>query len=207
MSTVADNGRESIMAIDIALEPLLDVEESPPPDPDALYEIVDGVHVEMSPMSYYSNLIAWRLARRMDEVVEEAPLGAVCMENMFLLDLEQRWGRRPDVAFVSVERWPLDREIPEEGEWQVVPDLCVEVNSPNDRVEDLYEKIDDYFDASVRQVWVVSPGRRRIYVYDSPTQIRTVSATEVIDAGDIIPGFQMAVSEMFDRTLRPRAPE
>ena len=40
--------------------------------------------------------------------------------------------RRPDVAFVSYNRWPRQRRVPRTEAWEVVPNLVVEVVSPTD---------------------------------------------------------------------------
>lgn len=45
------------------------------------------------------------------------------------------------------------------------PLLVVEVLSPNDKAEDMQEKIDDYLAFGVPCVWVVNPRTRRGYIY------------------------------------------
>ena len=45
------------------------------------------------------------------------------------------------------------------------PFLVIEVLSPDDRVEYMQEKIDDYVSFGVPYVWVVNPRTRRGYVY------------------------------------------
>ena len=47
------------------------------------------------------------------------------------------------------------------------PFLVVEVLSPDDRVVDLEEKIDDYLAFGVNYVWVVHPRTRRGYIHTS----------------------------------------
>ena len=47
------------------------------------------------------------------------------------------------------------------------PFLVVEVLSPDDRVEDIEEKIADYLEFGVKYVWVVSPRTRRGRVHTS----------------------------------------
>ena len=47
--------------------------------------------------------------------------------------------------------------VPKTAAWHVVPDLAVEVISPNDLAVEVLRKLDDYFRAGVRQVWVVYP--------------------------------------------------
>jgi Uma2 family endonuclease len=55
------------------------------------------------------------------------------------------------VAFVSTERWPLERPIPEDGDWEVVPDLAVEVTSSHDLWDEVLAKMHEYFEKGVRQ--------------------------------------------------------
>lgn len=185
------------MATDVAFEQSPDAAESPPQDRDALYEIVDGVRVELPEMAVKSNVIKSRLHIELGQFVRDNMLGWPVTETLFILDTDGDQQRRPDVAFVSAERWPLDREVPNEGEWRIAPDLCVEVTSPNDRVEDLLEKIDDYFAAGVRQVWVVATVPRRVYVFDSPLLVHGLGADDTLDGGQILPGFKLPLAPLF----------
>ena len=43
----------------------------------------------------------------------------------------------------------------------VPPLLCVEILSPEDRVSEMQERIDDYLAFGVPYVWVVDPERRK----------------------------------------------
>jgi Uma2 family endonuclease len=103
------------------------------------------------------------------------------------------------VAFVSAQRWPLDRELPPTGDWPVIPDLAVEVVSPNDIFQDVVAKMKEYFRLGVRQVWIILPLDRQVYVYDSPTQVRIVTTTEDLDGGAILPGFRVPLATLFHR--------
>ena len=144
-----------------------------PPRPlteEALYEVVNGQRVELPPMSTYATWVTSRLDQRLGPFVEEGRLGTVVTEALFILDRERNLRRRPDVAFVSTERWPLERLIPEAGDWEVVPDLAVEVVSPSDTMEEVLAKMHEYFEKGVRQVWIVVPMRQQVHGFDSPTR-------------------------------------
>lgn len=171
----------------------------PPDDSDVLYEIVDGLRVELPPMSTFSNQIASRIDRRMAAVAAASGAGTVRMEDLFVLDVERGLRRRPDVAFVSKLRWPLDREVPDEGDWGVVPDLCAEVTSPHDLYNDVLGKVQEYFHYGVRQVWVVWPLRRQVYVYRSPRDVTILTGDATLRADDILPGFEITLEELFSR--------
>ena len=165
---------------------------------EPLFEIINGQVVEMPPMSAYASLIAFRLANFLSDFARPRKLGqAVCEVLFHLAGLLDR-NRRPDAAFVSCERWPLGRAIPvAENAWDVVPDLAIEVVSPSDDAEELMEKIEEYFRAGVRLVWVVYPIRRLVYVYESTLNVHGLDATAELDGGAVLPGFRLPLRELF----------
>jgi len=46
-------------------------------------------------------------------------------------------------------------------------------------------------------VWVVSPKLHTVTIYRSLTNIVTVTEKDTLDAGDVVPGFQINVAEIF----------
>ena len=63
--------------------------------------------------------------------------------------------RRPDVSFIRRGRLPGD--VSPDGWIKIPPDLAVEVVSPNDVVEELEAKLEDYQKARIPLVWVIYP--------------------------------------------------
>lgn len=179
---------------------LLD-QESPPIDPladtEALYEIVRGEIVEKPEMGIHANLVAFHLARWLAEFVEAHRLGTVAMEAMFVLEEDLR--RRPDVAFVSAERWPLDRPIPESGDWEVVPDLAIEVISPHDTIEGMEEKFLDYFQHGVREVWTVHTNVQLVRIYTTPHKNSGLAGDSLLTSESLLPGFSLPLKQLFRR--------
>lgn len=179
------------------------------PDPteadDSLFEVIGGVRVEHPDMAARSNIIKSDLHGDLSVYVRKNGLGRAACETLFILDDDEDEQRRPDVAFVSKDRWPLDREIPLEGDWAVVPDLAIEVSSAHDKVSELVTKISDYFRFGVRQVWVVFPETEMIYVYDSPTDVRVLKAPQALESPQLLPGFSLPLAELF-HTVAPATP-
>jgi Uma2 family endonuclease len=123
------------------------------------------------------------------------------------LPLVEDRSRRPDAAFVSFKRWAKNRPLPRDADaWDVVPDLTVEVVSPTDVAEQLQEKIDEYFRAGVSLVWVVYPLRSQVYVYQSPTQVRILTAADELDGGALLPDFRLSLSELFSASVENGTP-
>ena len=65
------------------------------------------------------------------------------------------------MAFISAERMPLD--VRERRYAQVVPDLVVEIVSPNDRPVPVFDKAQMWLRHGVRLVWITDPEARTIY--------------------------------------------
>ncbi len=162
---------------------------------EALYEVVNGVRVELPPMGAESSGIASLLQIILGGYVRDHRLGRSVAETMFILDRASDLRRRPDVAFVPADRWPLDRPLPR-GDWEVVPALAVEVTSPNDVFDDLERKVDEYISHGVREVWVIAPPTQRVYVYDNPGTGRIVTAPAEL-ATPLVPGWRLPLAELF----------
>jgi Uma2 family endonuclease len=97
------------------------------------YEIIDGRRVELPPMSALATIVASNLNTAIDSFAKHHRLGRAVVECLIKLPPPVNRNRRPDVAFVSFQRWAADRPLPlEENAWEVVPDLAVEVISPTD---------------------------------------------------------------------------
>jgi Uma2 family endonuclease len=175
----------------------------PPPDEDGLYEVVNGLRVEIPPMGAFQGDIASALCEFLRFHARTQRLGKVVVEVLFDLGRPKGSHRRPDLAFVSFERWPRGRRVPETNAWGVVPDLAVEVISPTNLAEELVQKVSEYFEAGVRQVWVVYANVRQVYVYDASTSIRVVASGGELDGGAILPGFRLALDSLFEDEADP----
>jgi Uma2 family endonuclease len=176
------------------------------PAEEPLYEVVNGERVELPPMSIYASWITACLGNGLFNFVSAEALGTVVLEALFILDAARNLRRRPDIAFVSAQRWPPGLEIPETGDWQVIPDLAVEVVSPNDLLQEVWAKMQEYFQLGVRQVWVVLPAAKQIYVYTSPSEVRILTASEELDGGTLLPGFRLSVATLFKRETPAQTP-
>ena len=167
-----------------------------------MYEEVNGRRIKTPPMSYNAGIIASDLFGELAiHLHRQVPVsGEAVVQILFRTPLPEDANRkrRPDVAFVSFDRWPVDRPMsPADDAWDVVPDLAVEVISPTDLANDLLHKVAEYFQAGVRLVWVVYPLFRRIHVYEAWNQIRVVSDADTLDGGDVLPGFRFPLDGLF----------
>jgi len=99
----------------------------------------------------------------------------------------------PDVAFVSKAR---QSEPSEEAYSPVTPNLVVEVLSPSNAPEEMRVKTHNYTAAQV-VVWVVHPERQMVEVYIPGQPVQKYGVNDVLEGGDVLPGFRVAVKEIF----------
>ena len=76
-------------------------------------------------------------------------------------------------------------------------DLAIEVISPNDIYMKVMSKMEDYFAAGVRQVWLVDPEYHRVSIYRSPTDVAILTEEQELVSEDLLPGFRCRLSEIF----------
>jgi Uma2 family endonuclease len=177
-------------------EPLIETPEIGSDLSDSLYEVVNGQILEKK-SGVLQIRIAGLLLRCLDAHVRPHRLGSTDMEMLFLLDRSAKLMRRPDVSFVSRDRWPIDELAPDTEAWDVIPDLAVEVISKSNAATDVKDKIDEYFKAGVRLIWLVYPKQKVVDVYESPTTVRVLRREDELSGGDVLPGFRLPLTSLF----------
>ena len=116
--------------------------------------------------------------------------------------------RRPDVAFIGYDRWPANLPLPYKGEpAEVVPDLIVEVASPNDKAEELLSKAYEYLEAGARLVWLVYPALKIVHAYESPDSFRRFKVQDELDGGTVLPSFRVPMSSLFPEVTDFEVPD
>ena len=166
------------------------------PDNDMRYELVEGELIEMSPTSRPHSRDGMRIATQMNVYAEANDLGEVYGADAgFILRRNPDTVRAPDAAFVRKERLP---ELDEDGYLPLSPDLAVEVVSPSNTVNEMSQKVQEYLEAGTAIVWVVEPKRRQVTVYTPGQHPRILRDGDLLDGGDVMPGFTLSVTYIFD---------
>jgi Uma2 family endonuclease len=101
--------------------------------------------------------------------------------------------RMPDIAFTS-----RDRALPVAKSDAVpqMPDLAIEIQSPDDSVLRMREKALYYLTNGGKLVWLVFPCKQQIEVHTAD-EIRTLGINDTLNGGDVLPGFALAVKDIF----------
>jgi len=100
----------------------------------------------------------------------------------------------PDAVFVAAASLPLRRSP--EGYLETIPELVVEIRSPNDSDPEVQAKVNEYLAAGVRIVWVADPDRQTVTTYRMGQAPQILGPTELLTIPDVIPGFQALVADL-----------
>jgi Uma2 family endonuclease len=167
-------------------------------DDEQFFEIIDGQRVELLPMSILASRVTSNVQIHLGHYLLGNPVGEALVETLFRLPLPVDRNRRPDVAFVSAQTIAQAPPQPgSENAWAVLPELMVEVVSPHDLAEEIIERVDEYFAAGTKLVWIVYPTRRLVYVYESPSQVRILSKADELHGGVVLPDFRIPLARLF----------
>ncbi len=182
----------AIVESTITPEDLLKIRDRPMP------ELVDGQLVERPPMGMRSDAIASRLGRWIGNHVDSHDLGFVCgaQGSYQVFPDDPRKVRIPDVSFLKKERMPAG-PLPE-GHCRIVPDLVVEVISPNDQASDLNAKIEDFLNAGVPLIWIADPRTCTIQIFRADGSVERLRTGDSLDGENVLPGFRCEVARIFE---------
>jgi Uma2 family endonuclease len=124
-------------------------------------------------------------------------LGVVLVcDSGFILARKPDTVRGPDVAFVSRERFEASGDTVKA--FTGAPDLAVEVLSPSNTLASMHAKVADYLAAGTRLVWVVDPEAKSVSIYASLLTPHVLAEDEILDGGEVVPGFSVRVGELFE---------
>ena len=169
-----------------------------------LYELVDGQLVEKG-MSSLANETVGIITFRLGMYREQTSAGKIYPEQSFqCFPHDPELIRRPDISFVATARLS---GVAEEGHIKIAPDLVVEVISPNDKVYELEEKLQNYRSAGVKLIWIVNPKHRWVRVFTADRTFTELNENDPIIGGDVLPGFAATVRDLLPTPLPPAVVE
>lgn len=170
---------------------------------DGAFEIINGEGKPLLPPVTSHGLTTRLLFRILDLFCLQNGLGEVFAKMPFVLTDDAGWvkePRVPDVMFIAVERWRTDTEATpgwKDKPVRPVPELVVEVVSPNNLDTDLQDKVAHYIRDEVKPVWVIDPNRHTVAV-DADRHFTQRSTDDVLDGGQVLPGLKINVKDLFE---------
>lgn len=94
--------------------------------------------------------------------------------------------RVPDVCIVPFH-------IEDKRIVRTAPLVCIEILSPEDRMSEMQERVDDYLRMGVKAVWVVDPKRRKAFHADAEGELTPAAETLLLTGTPV----EVKVSDLF----------
>lgn len=158
-------------------------------------ELVEGQLLEKPWMSKKNVKMELRLAASLLSHCDEHDLGEVMSDGVSYrcFPHDRDLTRRPDVTFIAKGRTTPDMD---EGHVPIHPDLVVEVVSPNDVLNQVQARVEDFRSAGTPLIWVVIPEHRMAMVYRGDGSVSRVDELGSLEGEDVLPGFSLPLAEL-----------
>ena len=166
------------------------------PDDGHHYEIVNGELIDRGNSGALHGYVCGLLLAALGSYIIPEKLGVI-LNSSTAFKMKNGNKRSPDIAFFTKERLQGMKTLPS-GYLEGAPDLAVEVLSPGNTIEEIEEKLSEYFENGSRLVWVVSPTQHYILVYRSAKEPdRLLKMQDNLNGEEVIPGFELAIADLF----------
>jgi Uma2 family endonuclease len=169
---------------------------------DGPFEFINGERRALMPPVALHGWTIRILFRLLDAYCIAHKLGETFTEMPFVTVYNSNWVKGaliPDLMFFAANRW--QQYIAETPDWAtkpfvLVPDLVVEVVSPNDLYTEIQDKVEEYRGLGVRIIWIVDPQRDRVNVYDGD-HYQTLGKDETLTGAEVVPGLEIKLADLF----------
>ena len=177
------------------LEEFLKLSEAEP-----ALEFWDGsVTQKVSPKAYHGRLQG-KLVEWLNQAAEPLGLGMAYSETRFTTG---GVSFVPDVSFYTRER---TRTLPNrriEPDFTQAPDIAIEIVSPGQSVTELVRKCLSYLAHGVRIALLVDADDESVLLFRPGQPPLALRGTDRLDLGEILPGFEVTVAELFATLIPP----
>lgn len=169
-----------------------------PENDERRFELIDGEIVEKVPTEEHGIIVARIVARIVFYLQQHGLEERVAVEPRHKMPNDKRNARIPDIAYTSPER---ALPVVTKGAVPQMPDLAIEIKSPDDKVAQLRKKAAYYLANGSHMVWLIFPEQRLVEIYRPDADVLLLVDNEnrhdVIDGGDLLPGFTLPLREIF----------
>ncbi|MBI1257782.1 MAG: hypothetical protein GC204_09960 [Chloroflexi bacterium] len=159
---------------------------------DRRFELINGEIIEKMPTELHG-IIVLTLGTEIRILLKANPIGRVGVEIRHRVPDERYNDYIPDISFTADTETPIVTQ----GVVPRMPDLAVEVKSPDDSYRKMREKAAYYLANGTKLVWLIYPEKQIIEVYSADGEIQILDENDTLEGGDVLPGFSMLVSDIF----------
>jgi Uma2 family endonuclease len=163
-----------------------------PENRERRFELINGEIREKMPTQRHGIIVAL-IVSFLVTFVRPRNLGRVAVEVRHRMPDDDHNAHLPDVSFYADTGTP----IVERGEVPHMPDLAVEVKSPDDTYQEMRDKAAYYLANGSKMVWLVYPEKRFVEVYRQGVDLQILTEEDTIEGDPLLPGFRLSVQDIF----------
>lgn len=163
-----------------------------PENRERLFELINGEIVEKVPTREHG-IIAGNMITEFNNYLDANDIGEAAVEARHRPMGDKLNDRLPDVSVVLGKK-PVERR----GAADYIPDLCVEIQSPDDSPKQMLEKALFYLANGAQMVLLIYP-RQRIVEFMTAKERLLLTEGDTLEGGDVLPGFEVQVKKLFRR--------
>ena len=167
------------------------------PDDGKYYELVRGELVEMPPPGFMHEFVVAQFITSFNYFVRPRNLGIVTGGPGIYIEQDPDTVRAPDCAFVSHER--IAAPLPNRGYvFGLIPDIVVEVVSPDYAVTEARVRAQMWLDAGARLALAAHIATQEIVAYGDDGTVHRFGFDDTLTCEPVLPGFTCPVADFFN---------
>jgi Uma2 family endonuclease len=164
-------------------------------------ELIDGEVIPVMPTFRNHGRIVARLIVAIEAHMD--PNSYIGTETGVVVSRNPDRVRGPDVLYVSAEKI-LPQNDPEDGFWEIQPDLVAEVVPKNETAEEVRLKLRDYLSIQSQQVLLIYSITKEVEAHSPDGSVRKYKMGDVLEFPQLLPGFRLEISELFMPAGKPQ---
>lgn len=106
--------------------------------------------------------------------------------------------RSPDVSWIAIDRWNSLTKEQQRRFAPIDPDFVVELMSPNDSLEEIQQKMQEYLFCGVRLGWLINPDAKEVEIYRQERDKQVLNNPTVLNGEDILPNLKVTLDDIFN---------
>jgi Uma2 family endonuclease len=171
---------------------------------EAPFEFIYGERIPWMPSVARHTETLRAVVRFLEAFVLKHQLGEVFSEATFDIEHKTDWvegSLTPDILFYEASRFAkYKQETKDWGDkpYAIVPDIVIEIVSPNDRYTKINRKVMVYLFYGVKYVWVIDPQEENALVHSKNKTI-ILNKEDSISGEEVLLDFAMPLGEIFPK--------
>jgi Uma2 family endonuclease len=159
---------------------------------DRFFELIHGEIVEKVPTEEHG-LIAGNIYGFLWQYTRQSGIGRAVIGVRVRAPEDDYNSRQPDLAVFT----DTTRPVVTRGPVLQIPDVVVEVKSPDDTYASMRERAAYYLEHGARLVWLIYPAKSLVEVYHQGADSDILTSADTLQGETVLPGFALPVQEIF----------